>query len=472
MLSVDQALALVLQHAGPRPAVSVGLIDALGQVLAETVTSDIDSPPHDKSQVDGYALRAADVGTPTVRLRVLEEVTAGKLPTTMVESGTATRIMTGAPIPEGADAVVMVEQTELEADGQYVRVQATAPRAGQNIMRRAASLARGQTVLSPGTRLRAIELGLLAEVGRTAVSIVAQPTVAVVPTGNELVDHWQIPGPGQIRDSNGVLISKLAMQAGAEAHCLRIATDDEACLRERIETGFTCDVLLLSGGVSAGVLDLVPRVLQDLGVEQVFHKVNLKPGKPLWFGLRRGTPTTRQTLVFGLPGNPVSSLVCFELFVRPAIQKLSGLEPTGLARSTAVLTKDHQQRGERPTYWPAKAMGEVPIGYVCHELLTSLISINGFAEVLQSAGSLDENQRKYAASIRRSGEFLLTMINDMLGAERNVERMSGAHSIVTTLPWKGSGDLATLAGANCLAFFPAGDRLFKAGETIEVLHLP
>lgn len=400
MLSVDQALALVLQHAAPRPAVSVGLIDALGQMLAETVTSDIDSPPHDKSQVDGYALLAADVATPNARLRVLEEVTAGTLPTMAVEPGTATRIMTGAPIPEGADAVVMVEQTMLDADG-HVRIRAAA-QAGQNIMRRAASLLRGQTVLSPGTRLRAIELGLLAEVGLTTVTIVAQPTVSVVPTGNELVDHWEVPGPGQIRDSNGTLLTNLATQAGAEAHCLRIATDDEASLRERIETGFTCDLLLLSGGVSAGVLDLVPRVLQDLGVEQVFHKVNLKPGKPLWFGVRRATPTTRQTLVFGLPGNPVSSLVCFELFVRPAIQKLSGLEPTGLARGSAILTKDHQQRGERPTYWPA--------------------------------------------AIRESN--------------------------VTPLPWKGSGDLATLAGANCLALFPAGDRLFMMGESVEVLHLP
>jgi molybdopterin molybdotransferase len=402
MLSVDQALQLVLQHTAPRPGVSVGLSDALGQVLAETVTSDIDSPPHDKSVVDGYALRAADVPSPSARLRVLEEVTAGMVPTMAVEPGTATRIMTGAPIPEGADAVVMVEQTELDADGSHVQVQAAAPRSGQNIMRRAASMSRGQTVLSPGTLMRAIELGLLAEVGRTAVRIVAQPTMAVVPTGDELVDHWQVPGPGQIRDSNGTLLINLATQAGAEAHCLRIATDDEACLRERIETGFTCDVLLLSGGVSAGVLDLVPRVLQDLGVEQVFHKVNLKPGKPLWFGLRRGTPTTRQTLVFGLPGNPVSSLVCFELFVRPAIQKLSGLAPTGLPRSTAILTKDHPQRGERQTFWPA-AVGD--------------------------------------------GD-------------------------VTPLPWKGSGDLATLSGANCLAHFPPVERLFKAGETIEVLHLP
>ena len=405
MLSVDHALQLVLQHAAPRPAVSVGLIDALGQVLAETVASDIDSPPHDKSVVDGYALQAADAAQPGAVLEVLEEVTAGSLPSRTVEPGTATRIMTGAPLPSGADAVVMVEQTALEADGRRVRV-TTAVRNGQNIMPRAASLARGQTVLSPGTRLRAIEMGLLAEVGRTAVRVIDQPTIAVVATGNELVDHWQVPGPGQIRDSNSSLISSLATQAGAEAHCLRIATDDKASLRDRIETGFTCDAIVLSGGVSAGVLDLVPQVLQELGVEQVFHKVNLKPGKPLWFGVRRSTPTTRQTLVFGLPGNPVSSLVCFELFVRPAIQKLSGFEPTGLPRGRAILTMDHQQRGERATYWPA-AIGT------------------------------------------RDGE-----------------------SAVAPLAWKGSGDLATLTGANCLAYFPPGERVFQAGETIEVLHLP
>jgi molybdopterin molybdotransferase len=201
---------------------------------------------------------------------------------------------------------------------------------------------------------------------------------------NALVVMTKVPEPGQ---SKTRLVPPLSY-------------DEAADLARLINAGLSHDVLVLSGGVSAGVLDLVPKVLTELGVTEVFHKVNLKPGKPLWFGKKQRSGG-HNTLVFGLPGNPVSSLVCFELFVRPAIQKLRGLAPTGLKRSNAHLSCDHQQRGDRPTYWPA--------------------SLNG------------EN--------------------------------------VTPLSWKGSGDLRTLTDANCLAFFPAGERLFRVGELIDVLML-
>jgi molybdopterin molybdotransferase len=479
MLSVDQALQLVLQHAQPIAPRIVKPFERFRGVLAEAVVSDIDSPPHDKSVVDGYAVQAASCAASGAVLQVLEEVTAGAMPAKAVTIGTATRIMTGAPIPAGADAVVMVEQT-VQVGPDQVRVNATEVRLGQNITRRAASLARGQIVLPAGTRLRAIELGLLAEVGATQISVIQYPSIKIISTGNELVEFTEMPGPGQIRNSNSLLLWGLAVQAGAAPLGGRIARDDADDLRARIRPALECDVLLLSGGVSMGVLDLVPQVLTELGVDQVFHKVNLKPGKPLWFGVKRHADREQPTLVFGLPGNPVSSLVCFELFVRPAIQKLSGLEPTGLARSTAVLTKDHQQRGERPTYWPARFLGEVDVCNFSHELRTPLNSIIGFGEVLENAATLTEKQRQYAGSIRRSGGNLLDMINDILAlAKTNALNKppedsyeGGPCSIVTPLPWKGSGDLATLAGANCLAYFPAGDRLFKAGETVEVLHLP
>jgi molybdopterin molybdotransferase len=238
------------------------------------------------------------------------------------------------------------------------------------------------------------------------VQAIRRPLVAVLPTGNELVRLGESPGPGQIRDSNGPMLRALAESAGARAREFPIAPDDPGQLGMLVSLALGSNIVLLSGGVSAGVLDLVPQVLAEWRVDQVFHKVSLKPGKPLWFGVKHHVHNGSRTLVFGLPGNPVSGLVCFELFVRPAIQKLSGREPTGLSRSTAVLTQDHRQRGERPTFWPAA--------------------------VCQRDGKCE----------------------------------------VTPLPWKGSGDLATLAGANCLALFPAGDRLFKAGESIEVLHLP
>jgi molybdopterin molybdotransferase len=352
MLSVDEALKLVLEHARPIPAREVPTAEAQGLVLAEPITSDIDSPPHDKSIVDGYAVISADIMAPGQELLVLEEITAGTVPTRTVEPGTATRIMTGAPLPSGADAVVMVEQTALAGD--RVRIGQSPVRVGQNIMRRAASLARGQVVLAAGKFLRGIEIGLLAEVGQTRVAVLPAARVAILATGNELVTVDQIPAAGQIRNSNGPLLAGLARQSGAEQLELGIARDERVDLMAKVTLGVAHDILMLSGGVSAGVLDLVPQVLAELGVEQVFHKVNLKPGKPLWFGVKRHPENGRQTLVFGLPGNPVSGLVCFELFVRPAIQKLSGRDPVGLPRVSAKLTQDHQQRGERPTYWPAR----------------------------------------------------------------------------------------------------------------------
>jgi molybdopterin molybdotransferase len=350
MLSVDEALRLVLDHAEPLPPVSTPLADALGRVLAEPIISDIDSPPHDKSIVDGYAVIAADIAAAGVELSILEEVTAGASPTRTVEPGTATRIMTGAPLPAGANAVVMIEQTNIV--GQRVAILQSPVKAGQNIMRRAAAMSRGQQVLATGKRLRPIEIGLLAEVGRTQISAVPIPSVAVVPTGNELVEPAAVPRFSQIRNSNGPMLVALARQSGAQAQDLGIARDDPRELARILEAGLASDVLVISGGVSAGVLDLVPNILRELSVEQLFHKVNLKPGKPLWFGLRQQGAGNR-TLVFGLPGNPVSSLVCFELFVRPAIETLRGLPPTGLPRMSARLSADHQQRGDRPTYWPA-----------------------------------------------------------------------------------------------------------------------
>jgi len=417
MLNVEEALKLVLEQAKPLKTTTTVLSDALGRVLGEPITSDIDSPPHDKSVVDGYAVLAADTAQPPVELAVVEEVTAGAMPTRAVERGTATRIMTGAPIPVGADAVVMVEQTE--SKDTRVRILSSA-RSGQNIMRRASSLVRGQTILEPGKLLRPIEIGLLAEVGRSKVATILQPRVAFLSTGNELVSPAVVPSPGQIRNSNSYLLQGLIRQTGAVASDLGIARDDLEELTSKIKTGLDSDILVLSGGVSAGVLDLVPQVSAKLGVREIFHKVNLKPGKPLWFGVkehRRGQGTTQsiesvrshaergnetyETPVFGLPGNPVSSLVCFELFVRPAIRKMRGLDATGLKRGSATLTGDHQQRGDRPTYWPAVIEGEQ----------------------------------------------------------------------VTPLSWKGSGDLRTLTDANCLAFFPAGERLFRAGEEVEALLL-
>lgn len=409
MLTVADALKLVLEHATPLPPQPVARDEALGLVLAEDIASDVDSPPHDKSLVDGYAVVAADLASGAAKLSILEEVVAGKVPTQRVVPGTATRIMTGAPLPEGADAVVMVERTELHPGGGtglgQVSVVQERVKPGQNIMRRAASLKRGQAVLAAGHLLRPIEVGLLAEVGCATVKVIPCPTLAVLSTGDELVPSDQTPGPGQIRNSNESLLVACAQRAGATPRGLGIGCDNRDDLRRLISDGLRSDLLVLSGGVSAGVLDLVPSVLAELGVEKVFHKVQLKPGKPLWFGVLRRGANQPATYVFGLPGNPVSSLVCFELFVRPAVARLAGRPAEGLHRATARLVSDYAHRGERPTYHPS------------------------------------------------------------------IWRQCADSPTVEPLDWAGSSDLAGLVKANALACFPAGDQVHPAGSVIDVLLL-
>ncbi len=376
MIEVDEALSLVLQHAQPKGPSRSEVADAIGLILAEDITSDVDSPPHDKSLVDGYALRSSDVTGGMARLRILEEVTAGEVPTHSVAGDTATRIMTGAPIPDGADAVVMVEQTETDGESQ-VTVRDDRVHPGQHIMRRATSLAIGDTVLRAGHQIRPIEVGLLSEVGRTEVAVIPRATVAILATGNELITAHETPAAGQIRNSNGPMLCALAQRAGGQSIDLGIARDERSDLEQLISDGLESDMLVLSGGVSAGVLDLVPGVLSDLGVRQVFHKVNLKPGKPLWFGIvqRDGE---HNSLVFGLPGNPVSSLVCFELFVRPAIGAIASRNTGKLDAARAKLACNHLQRGSRPTYWPARFIGETvePLNWQGSADLRTLVDAN------------------------------------------------------------------------------------------------
>lgn len=351
MISVEEALLEIERRLSAPGAERVPVAEAADRVLAESVASDIDSPPHDKSIVDGFAVRSADLSQSPTTLAVIEEVVAGAVPQRQLSPGEATRIMTGAPLPDGADAVVMVERTESVAGqgfGQVVvRCDPVGP--GQNIARRATSMRRGEVVLQAGHRLRSIEIGLLSEVGRVEVEVARRPRVAVLATGNELVPPGEVPASGQIRNSNGAMLVSAVRRAGGAPMDLGIGRDEPEALTRLIEEGLRADVLLISGGVSAGVLDLVPGVLAGLGVRQVFHKVRVKPGKPVWFGVREGPDTT---FVFGLPGNPVSSLVCFELFVRPALGALGGGRFDPAPNVRAALAAPFVHRGERPTYHP------------------------------------------------------------------------------------------------------------------------
>ncbi len=348
MLTVAEAQEIVLRHARPLPPAAAALTPAaLGLVLAEDIVSDLDMPPHDKALMDGYAVRRADLPDGKAVLAVVEEVTAGRVPSVALGVGQATRIMTGAPLPAGADAVVMVERTRL-LDAGRVEVDDRPPEPGQNVMPQGQEMRRGETILTAGTVLRPQEFGVLATVGRTAARVHPPPRVAVLSTGDEVVEAGQTPGPGQIRNGNGPMLCAQVSRAGALARYLGIARDRLDSLRPFVAEGLAADVLILTGGVSAGKLDLVPDVLREAGVRDLFHKVEMRPGKPVLFGTRGST------LVFGLPGNPVSALVCFELFVRPALRALGGHAEPGPALVRATLAEDFAFKTGRPTYHPAR----------------------------------------------------------------------------------------------------------------------
>ncbi len=348
MISVEEAFGLVGESVRPLPATRVALGESLGLRLAEPIVSDRDSPPFDKSMLDGYAIAVDD---PTPTRRIIEQVIAGGVPHHAIQPGVTIQVMTGAPLPEGADAVVKHEDTQ-RLDETTVRLPAGKITAESGIFRRGSSFRQGQEVIPAGKQLKAVDLALLAEVGKALVCVIPQPRVAVLSTGNELVECGQQLAEGQIRNSNGPMLIAAIQEVGASPLDLGIARDDIEELRTAIARGLEADILLITGGVSAGVMDLVPAVLAELGARQVFHKVRMKPGKPLWFGSREAKG--RRTLVFGLPGNPVSTLVSFQLFVKPAIAALAGSEFAAAKTLRGQLAAVAKHHGDRPTYHPCR----------------------------------------------------------------------------------------------------------------------
>lgn len=353
MISVSEALEQCLEQAVPIAVEAMPLDETLGLVLAEDILSDIDSPPFDKALMDGFAVRSADVQTGT-ELKILEVITAGQVPTKTIEPGTAARIMTGAPIPAGADAVVRVEDAKMLGDGSSVHFTISQITPGESILKQGAAMRVGDIVLKQGRVLRPQELGVLAELGRAVVPARRRPRVAVLATGDELVPVAETPKPGQIRNSNETMLAAQIQRAGGVVEKLGIARDERRQLAEKIQAGLRYDLLILSGGVSAGTMDLVPSELASAGVEQVFHQVNVKPGKPVWFGVREESGTNSRCLVFGLPGNPVSSMVCFELFARPVLRRLIGFAIPYPERISVKLAEEFHNRGDRPVYHPAE----------------------------------------------------------------------------------------------------------------------
>ncbi|MDQ3819551.1 MAG: molybdopterin molybdotransferase MoeA [Acidobacteriota bacterium] len=346
MISVTEAISIVKANARRLPADRVALGEALGRVLAEDIVADSDLPPFDRAQMDGYALRSADTQIVPARLRVVGESAAGRGWHERLQEGEAVRIMTGAPVPLGADSVQKVEVTR-EVDGLVEIGEPTEP--GQHIVKRASEIRESETVLRAGEEINAAKMAVLASFGYAGVQVTERPRVAVLATGTELVNVNEKPGPDQIRDSNSYSLSSYARLAGATVERLPLAGDDPVLLKREIEEAASrSDALILSGGVSMGVYDFTKTALRALEAEIFFERVSLRPGKPTVFA-RIG-----RTLVFGLPGNPVSVSVTFNLFARTALRAMQGCLVSEMREEWAVLSRNVKGAVERASYLPAE----------------------------------------------------------------------------------------------------------------------
>jgi molybdopterin molybdotransferase len=377
MLTVEEALDQILSRVKALPTERVPLMSALGRALAEPIVSGREIPPWANSSMDGYAVRAGDTAPAPVRLSVVGTVTAGAMPSRSVGAGEAIRIFTGAPLPSGADAVIPQEDTDA-TDGHVTLKKSVTT--GAYVRPRGEDLRVGDTVLTPGAALGPAEIGLLATLGHTQVLVHRRPRVAILSTGNELAELGREPGPGQIPNTNSYSLFAQVIEAGAEPMNLGIASDRLESIEERLRWGESADILLSSAGVSVGDLDLVRTALARAGAELHLWQVSMRPGKPITFGSLGGRA------VFGLPGNPVSAMVTFELFVRPAIRRLAGFAAIHRlrvrARALTPISNPGFRRGylrvtlERGDGWGARLTGDQGSA-----ILTSMVRADGLAVV-------------------------------------------------------------------------------------------
>ena len=347
MIPVREAIQIILANTSTLPPESIPLSQALGRILAEDIIADTDLPPFDRAQMDGYAVRAADVERTPAELRIVGESAAGAGWHHEMKPGEAVRIMTGAPVPQGADSVQQVELTR-EVNGAGTVEILEPAQTGRSIVRQAAEIKAGATVLRAGEEINAQAIATLASFGYAQVKAGRQPRVAVMATGSELVNVDQKPARDQIRDSNNYTIEAYAKPAGATVERVPLAGDDTELLKRQMAAALEhCDMLITSGGVSMGVYDFTKTAFRELGVEIFFERVALKPGKPTVFG------KIGDKLVFGLPGNPVSVAVTFNLFARTALRAMQAATETMLPEVTTVLERDVKASPDRESYLPA-----------------------------------------------------------------------------------------------------------------------
>lgn len=380
MLSVQEAVQEILAGLSPLPEEIIPLHAARGRTLAQTITAPLDVPAFDNSSVDGFALCAADTASTEkapITLRVVADIAAGSAPQVIIQPGQAARIMTGAAMPAGADAVVMVEDTDFgvrDAGVQapaHVQVRKTI-RKGENVRPQGMDLRLGQPVLAPGRSLGPAELGLLAMLGLGEIPVYRQPRVALLSSGDELVAPGQPLSPGKIYDSNSITLSALLESAGARVISLGVARDEQQDVEQRLAQAVTqqADLIISSAGVSVGAFDYVKSAVESHGSLD-FWRVNIRPGKPLAYGKYQGIP------FFGLPGNPVSSYVGFEVFVRPALARLSGASQVQRKQVSATLQEPIESDG-RESYLRAiitENQGEYTAHFPSHQGSGNLYSL-------------------------------------------------------------------------------------------------
>jgi molybdopterin molybdotransferase len=362
VLNFSDARACVEQHAReiPPPASeTVELLAAQGRVLAEDIATDREYPPFPRATRDGYAARASDLTVPGARLRLAGAIKAGMSFAGELQPGTCVEIMTGAPVPRGADANVMLEYTRAHGDGTVEFTRAAV--AGENIVPQGSEAAAGRTVLGRGTRMSHAQIAVAAAVGRPQVRVFRQPHIAILPTGDEIVDIDQVPGPAHIRNSNSYSLAAQVAAAGGLPRQLPVAPDRHQDLRDCITAGLDSDLLLLGGGVSMGKYDLVEEILRDFDAELLFTGALIQPGKPIVFGRVPAGGGGAHRYFFGLPGNPLSTMVTFDLFARAFVDALSGAPPEALKFAQAQLTDDFHTRPGLTRFLPAILTGDAAL---------------------------------------------------------------------------------------------------------------